>query len=86
MLTIPSDSAELVDKGFLVMEDWAFNLTLDHEEIDKERGVVIEEWRLGQGPWKRMLDKNLPVMFTNSHYAERLPIGKKEVIENFEYQ
>jgi zinc protease len=85
MLTIPSDSAELVDKGFLVMEDWAFNQTLDAEEIDKERGVVIEEWRLGQGPWKRMLDKNLPVIFKDSRYANRLPIGKKEVIESFEH-
>ena len=85
MLTIPSDSAELVDKGFLVMEDWAFNQTLDPEEIDKERGVVIEEWRLGQGPWQRMLDKMLPVVFKDSRYAERLPIGKKEVIENFDH-
>jgi zinc protease len=86
MLTIPSDSSALVDKGFLVMEDWAFNQTLDSVEIDKERGVVIEEWRLGQGPWNRMLDKYLPVVFTNSRYADRLPIGKKEIIESFEYE
>lgn len=86
MLTIPSDSANLVDKGFMVMEDWAFYLTLDPIEIDKERGVIIEEWRLGQGPWKRMLDKNLPVIFKDSRYAERLPIGKKEIIESFDHQ
>ncbi|HBH47569.1 MAG TPA: insulinase family protein, partial [Bacteroidales bacterium] len=86
MLTIPSDSAELVDKGFLIMEDWAFNQTLDGNEIDKERGVVIEEWRLGQGPMQRLRDKTLPVLFHESRYAERLPIGKKEVIENFDHQ
>lgn len=85
-LTVPSDSAELVDKGFLIMEDWAFNVTFDNEEIDKERGVIIEEWRMGQGPWKRMLDKTLPVIFNGARYAERLPIGKKEIIENFKYE
>lgn len=86
MLTIPSDSVNLVDKGFLVMEDWAHNVSFDSVEIDKERGVVIEEWRLGQGPWRRMLDKYLPVVFKDSRYAERLPIGKKEIIENADYE
>lgn len=84
-LTIPSDSTELIDKGFLVLEDWAFHMTLDEEEIDKERGIVIEEWRLGQGPMRRMFDKNIQVIFEGSQYAERLPIGKKEILENFEY-
>jgi zinc protease len=86
MLTIPSDSTDLVNKGFLVMEDWAFNQSLVGEEIDKERGVVIEEWRMGRGPQKRMLDKNFPVIFKDSRYAERLPIGKKEVLETFTHE
>lgn len=86
MLTVPSDSAKLVDKGFLILEDWAFNVSFDDEEIDKERGVIIEEWRMGRGPWQRMMDKYLPVVFNGAHYAERLPIGKKEVIENFEHE
>lgn len=86
MLTIPSDSVNLLDKGFLVMEDWAHGLTFDHHEIDKERGVVIEEWRLGQGYQQRMQDKFLPVLFQDSRYAVRLPIGKKEIIENCEYE
>lgn len=86
MLTVPSDSAELVDKGFLILEDWAFNLTMADEEIDKERGVIIEEWRMGRGPWQRMQDKYLPALFNGARYAERLPIGKKEVIEGFEYE
>lgn len=86
MLTIPSDSANLVDEGFLVMEDWAHNVTMEDEEIDKERGVIIEEWRLGQGPWQRMRDEFLPVLLKDSHYADRLPIGKKEIIENCEYE
>lgn len=85
MLSVPSDSAVLIDKSFLIMEDWAHNLTFDHNEIDKERGVVIEEWRLGRGPNQRMLDKFLPVIFKGSRYADRLPIGKKELLESFDY-
>jgi len=86
MLTIPSDSSNLIDKGFLVMEDWAHNVSFSDEEIDKERGVIIEEWRLGRGPWQRMRDKFLPVVFKDSRYAERLPIGKKDIIENCDYE
>ena len=86
MLTIPSDSAELLDQGFLVMEDWAHGITFEDEEIDKERGVIIEEWRLGRGYAQRMRDKYLPVVFKNSRYAERLPIGEKEIIENCSYE
>jgi zinc protease len=86
MLTVPTDSAEILDNAYLVMEDWAHNVTFDSSEIDKERGVIIEEWRIGRGPWQRMLDKYLPVLFQNSRYAERLPIGKKEIIENAKYE
>lgn len=86
MLTVPSDSADLVNKGFLVLSDWAFNVTFEDEEIDKERGVIIEEWRMGQGAMQRMRDKTLPIIFNGARYAERLPIGEKDVIENFEYE
>jgi zinc protease len=54
-------------------------------EIDKERGVVVEEWRLGQGANDRMRRKYFPVLFHESRYADRLPIGKKEIIENAPY-
>ncbi len=86
MLTLPTDSAHILNTGFQVMEDWAHNLTFNHEEIDKERGVVLEEWRIGRGAYQRILDKILPVVLKDSKYAERLPIGKKEIIENFEYK
>jgi len=86
MLPIPTDKPELVDQGLKILKDWATNLTFDPEEIEKERGVVIEEWRLGQGSQRRMLDEYLPVVFKDSRYAERLPIGTKEVLENFEHQ
>jgi len=86
MLTVPTDSADILANGFLVLEDWAHNLSFDPVEIDKERGVVIEEWRLGRGANMRMLDKQLPILFKGSQYAERLPIGSKEIIENASYQ
>jgi zinc protease len=81
MLTLPTDSAHILEKGYQIMEDWAHNLSFDDGEIDKERGVIVEEWRLGRGPFQRMRDKYIPVIFKGSKYAERLPIGKKEIIE-----
>ncbi len=81
-LTLPADSPKIVKNGFLVMEDWAHGVSFDTTEINKERGVVIEEWRLNTGAFQRMRDKNLPVILKDSKYAERLPIGKKEIIEN----
>ncbi|WP_343644160.1 insulinase family protein [Chryseobacterium sp.] len=83
MLPVPLDKPGNLDAGLKVMEDWAFNATLSDEQINKERGVVLEELRLGLGPDKRMMDKYLPKLLYQSQYAERLPIGKKEVLENF---
>ncbi|MFP8893423.1 M16 family metallopeptidase [Chryseobacterium sp. EZn1] len=83
MLPVPLDKLGNLDAGLKVMEDWAFNATLSDEQINKERGVVLEELRLGLGPDKRMMDKYLPKLLYQSQYAERLPIGKKEVLENF---
>jgi zinc protease len=79
MLDLPTDAA-IVTKGLTALADYAGGLTLDPKEIDKERGVVIEEWRLGLGAGSRVRDKQLPVLFYKSRYAERLPIGKPEAI------
>ena len=80
-LEVPTAKAEMLEKGFLIVEDWAHNLSFDPVEIDKERGVVIEEWRLGRGADARMFDKQVPVLLKDSKYAKRLTIGKKEIIE-----
>lgn len=85
MLMLPTDKSDVLDKGFQILEDWAHNVTFDNKEIDKERGVVIEEWRLGRGAGQRMRDKYFPVLFNKSRYAKRLPIGKKKILENFKY-
>lgn len=83
MLPVPLDKPGNLDSGLKVMEDWAFNATLTDAQINKERGVVLEELRLGLGADKRMSDKYLPKLLYKSQYADRLPIGKKEVLENF---
>src|SRR5205807_8724831 len=73
---------EMMDKAMLILEDWAHNLSFDPTETEKERGVVMEEWRLGRGADMRMLQKIFPVVLKDSRYAERLPIGKPEIIQN----
>jgi len=86
MLQIPTDSQTIVNKAFLILEDWAHGITEDSVEIDKERGVVVEEWRLGQGAGERMRRQYWPVLFQGSRYADRLPIGKKDIIEHASYE
>ncbi|MBO6183761.1 MAG: insulinase family protein [Chryseobacterium sp.] len=83
MLPVPLDKPGNLDSGLKVMEDWAFNATLTDAQINKERGVVLEELRLGLGADKRMSDKYLPKLLYKSQYANRLPIGTKEVLQNF---
>ncbi len=82
MIQLPTDTASIVDKGIQILVDWAQNLSFDSVEVEKERGVVVEEWRIGQGANERMRRQYWPLLFKNSRYAERLPIGKKEIIEN----
>ncbi len=86
MLPVPTDSIEVFKKGMQILEDWAHNATLDPSEIDKERGVVLEESRTGKGANARMRDKFFPVILNNSLYAKRLPIGKDSILKNFKYE
>lgn len=86
ILPIPTDRKELIDKGLLVLRDWATGATLDQSEIDKERGVVLEERRLGRGAGQRMQDKFFPKLLEGSQYAVRMPIGTEEVLKNFNRQ
>ncbi|MCU0418366.1 MAG: insulinase family protein [Cyclobacteriaceae bacterium] len=85
ILPIPTENKENVEKGFQVLEDWASTIAFEHEEIDKERGVILEESRLGKGAQDRMQKQYLPKILAGSKYAERLPIGKDDIIQNFKY-
>lgn len=83
MLNLPLDKAENLEKGFLVLEDWAGGVLFDTKEIDKERGVVLEEVRARKGAQDRMYQKIYPKLFVGSKYADRLPGGKEEVLKTF---
>src|SRR5215471_10046801 len=82
MLELPTDQGDVVAKGLTALADFAGGLTFDPKEVDKERGVVIEEWRGGLGAGSRIRDKQIPIIFYNSRYAARLPIGKPEIIRS----
>ena len=86
MLQLPTDDSVLMNKGYQVLEDWTHNSLLDDKEIDKERGVITEEWRLGLGAQDRMMKKFFPIIFKNSRYATRIPIGKVDIIQNFKHE
>ena len=86
MLDVPSDKPGYVDRGLLALHDFAAGMNLAADEIEKERGVVIEEWRGRLGAGSRLTDKQLPVLLAKSRYAERLPIGTPEILKSFPRQ
>lgn len=83
ILPIPTDKPGNLEQGFLALEDWASGVTFETAEIDKERGIVLEESRLGKGANDRMNKVILPKLFEGSKYANRLPIGKDDILKNF---
>jgi zinc protease len=80
MLEVPGDNPAMLDTALTVFQDYACALTFDPVELDKERGVVIEEWRLGRGVRGRTQDKVSPFLFNDSRYARRIPIGDPDII------
>ena len=85
MLKVPTDNKNLLDTALQIIVDWSNYVTFNSKEIDKERGIITEEWRLGLGADDRLMKKYFPVAFKNSMYADRLPIGEIDVIKNFPY-
>jgi zinc protease len=86
ILPIPSAEFENLDKGFQILKEMMFDMTLHGDDIDAERGVVLEEYRTRLGAETRMLEKTLPAMMYGSKYVDRLPIGTKENLETFEHE
>ncbi|HEY4290755.1 MAG TPA: insulinase family protein [Puia sp.] len=82
-LPLPVGDAQLLRNGLLIMHDWAQEATLDSTELEKERGIVLEEERLGKGAKDRMTRRYLPVLLNHSRYADRLPIGQDSVLLHF---
>lgn len=83
MLQLPTDSAGVVDTGLRILRDWATDISLDSAEIEAERGVVMEEWRLTRGAGGRVSDRQFPFLFAGSRYADRLPIGDTATLRTF---
>ena len=85
-VNMPADDPEMVKMGIEILDGWAGNILFDQKEIEEERGVIHEEWRGGVGHGDRLRKKTWPIMLKGSLYADRLPIGKEEVIMNFKRQ
>src|SRR5919206_2403425 len=81
-LQIPTENPAVIDRALLALEDWAHNVTFDPAEIDKERGVILEEWRQGLGAEERISNRQFPLLLKGSRYADRLPIGTPDIIRN----
>ncbi len=77
------ETAGALDSCLLILHDWSHDLLLEGSEIDKERGVINEEWRSRSSAMMRMYEKALPVMYPNSKYGNRLPIGTMDIVMNF---
>lgn len=84
-LQLPTEDMKIVDKGVQILEDWAHNMSMEDVEIDKERGVIIEELRLRLGAEFRMSQKQYPILYYGSRFPQRWPIGKKEILETFKH-
>ena len=82
-LPLPTNDSAMVPAGLRIMRDWAQEATLDSLEIEKERGVVLEEERLGKGAADRMSRQYLPTVFNGSRYASRQPIGVDSILRHF---
>ena len=80
---VPTTRQSALDSCLLILHDWANALTLDPVEIDKERGVIHEEWRERTSANSRMLERNLPTLYSGSKYGARFPIGLMSVVDNF---
>jgi len=81
-LQVPTDQPELLNTTIQILKDWSDSVTFDPKELERERDVVLEEWRLGRGAQMRVLDKQAPVVFQGSKYADRITIGKPDIIKN----
>ncbi len=83
---VPSTRQSAIDSCLLILKDWSNGLLLTDEEIDKERGVIHEEWRLRRSAQQRMLENQLETLYPDSKFGKRMPIGLMEIVDNFPYQ
>ncbi len=80
---VPTQNQSTLDSCLLILRDWSCGLLLEQDEIDKERGVIHEEWRMRTSAQSRMLERNLEKLYPGSKYGKRYPIGLMSVVDNF---
>lgn len=83
---VPTTVPNAIDSCLYILHDWSNDLTLDSVEINKERGVIHEEWRMRNNADQRINEAMLPVIYPNSKYADSMPIGSMDVVMNFKPQ
>ncbi|MGN0213804.1 MAG: M16 family metallopeptidase [Muribaculaceae bacterium] len=83
---VPTARIGVQDTCLIILRDWADGLLLDGEEIDSERKVIHEEWRMRMVGQMRIIENLLPTIYPDNRYGVRLPIGTMEVVDNFPYQ
>lgn len=83
---VPVKTAGAIDSCLWILHDWSNDLTLDSKEIDDERGVIQEEWRMRNSANQRLMEKSMPVIMANSKYADCMPIGSMDIVKNFKPQ
>lgn len=83
---VPVIREGVIDSCLLILHDWSNDLLLEDKEIDKERGVITEEWRTRMNASQRFIEKFLPIAFEGTKYANCLPIGDMKIVNGFEYQ
>ena len=84
MLKVPTDDNEKMRTGFKILSEMAHAVAFEEDELERERGIILEEWRMGQGPQQRVSDATMKVLFGGSKYAQRSPIGIESVLRNFD--
>ena len=83
---VPTDNTAVLDSCLLILHDWSNYVLLEDEEIDKERGVIREEWRSRNSGLLRVYTDAQETMYPGSKYADCMPIGNIDVVNNFPYQ
>lgn len=82
----PIDRTGVLDSCLLILHDWSNYILLKDDEIDKERGVIREEWRSRNSGMLRVYTDLLPIIYQGDKYADCMPIGSINVINNFPYK
>lgn len=81
-LRVPTTDPSNLDRAVHILENWAHKITFNEQDVNAERGVILEEWRARKGVGERIAKQQWPVVFAGTNYAERIPIGTEENIIN----